>query len=53
MPTKRMFDLVVLTVILIHPVKGLVKMVATRKAGDPNDTGVMGNIVSGAVRIAS
>lgn len=53
MPTKRQFDMVILTLILFQPVKGLVKMWATRRAMDNNDNGIMGTTVSGAVRIAS
>lgn len=51
MPTKRMFDMVIITVLLAQPVKGLFRMVATRKSLDPSSP--LGQIVGGAVTIAS
>jgi hypothetical protein len=50
MPTKRMFDMIVITLILVQPVKGLIKMSVTRKTYD-NDTGPVARTVSGAARI--
>lgn len=52
-PTKRQFDMVILTLILFQPVKGLVKMWAARRTMDNNDNGIMGTTVSGSVRIAT
>lgn len=52
MPSKRTFDLIVLTTILVQPVKGLFKMWSIRKASDPN-AGVVSAVVAGATRIAS
>lgn len=51
MPTKRTFDLVVLTVILAHPVTGLFKMWATRKMAD--NSGSATKTVAGAVNIVT
>lgn len=50
MPTKRQFDMVVLIVLLVQPVKGLFKMVATRRAADDNG---LSSVIGGAARIAS
>ena len=51
MPTKRMFDLVIITGLLMQPVKGLFKMALTRKALDTNDNGIGGTVLAGAGRI--
>lgn len=48
MPTKRMFDMVVLTALLIQPVKGLVKLWAARHS---THDGIDG-IVADAVQVA-
>lgn len=50
MPTKRTFDLIVITTIFLHPVVGLAKMWATRKVAVDN-TGPVTNTVAGAARI--
>lgn len=52
MPTKRMFDLVVLSVVLMHPVTGLFRMWATRKAASTDDS-PLANVAAGAVKIWS
>lgn len=52
MPTKRMFDLVVITGLLMQPVKGLFKMWASRKVQDEN-SGDLSRVVAGAVRVVS
>jgi hypothetical protein len=51
MPTRRTFDLVVLTTIFLHPVLGLYKMWATRKATQA-DT-VLGSVAGGTLRIVA
>lgn len=42
--------MVVLTILLVQPVKGLVKMVAARRSADDN-AGPVSQIMSGAARI--
>jgi hypothetical protein len=42
MPTKRVFDLIVLSSLLLHPAVGLLKMSARRWSLESN--GVAGNI---------
>lgn len=49
MPTRRVFDLVVLTTLLLHPAVGLVRMASRRWSNDSN--GVMGT-VGDAVQVA-
>ena len=43
MPTKRIFDLTVLTVILLHPAVGLLRMSARRWKREASDS-VLGTI---------
>lgn len=52
MPTKRIFDLVILTVLLSKPVFGLVHMVATRRAIDPDQSPLTATL-AGAAKLAS
>ena len=49
MPTKRIFDLTLLTVLLAKPAFGIVKMAARRWTQESD--GVMGT-VGGAVKVA-
>ena len=49
MPTKRIFDLVVLTTLLLHPAVGLVRISSRRWSRDSD--GVMG-VVGDAVQVA-
>ena len=49
MPTKRIFDLVVLTTLLLHPAVGLVRINARRWSRE--STGPMGT-VGDAVQVA-
>lgn len=50
MPTRRQFDMVIVTLILFHPVKGLINMVAARHAND-SDASPLEKSVAGATRI--
>jgi len=43
MPTKRIFDLVVLSSLLLHPAVGLVKMSARRWASESGAKSVLGD----------
>lgn len=52
MPTKRQFDMVVITVILMHPVTALFKMWGARKLSVDN-SGPVANIVAGATNLAA
>lgn len=49
MPTRRIFDLTLLTILLAHPAVGLVKLAARRWTQESN--GAM-NTVGGAVKVA-
>ena len=51
MPTKRVFDMVVLTVILLHPAVGLLRMSARRwsRENDGTPLGVVGRAVEVAL----
>ena len=49
MPTKRIFDLVVLTTLLLHPAVGLLRVSARRWSQDSD--GVLGTVGS-AVEVA-
>ena len=52
MPTRRTFDLVVITTIFLHPVVGLFKMWAARKIAVDN-SGPIGTLAGGAMRIVA
>lgn len=52
MPTKRMFDMTVLVVLLAHPVLGLAKMWAARVSSD-TDASPLSRVAAGATRIVS
>ncbi len=49
MPTKRTFDVVVITVILLHPAVGLLRMAARRWSNESN--GALG-LVGDTVKVA-
>lgn len=52
MPTKRQFDMVVLTIILVHPVTSLFKMWSARKLAVDN-TGPAATVIAGATRLVA
>lgn len=52
MPTKRTFDLIVLTVLFTHGALGLAKIWAGRISADPNEDAIK-NTVAGAVSVVA
>lgn len=52
MPTKRQFDMVILSIILVHPVVGLFKMWSARKLA-VDDSGPVATVIAGATRIVA
>lgn len=52
MPTKRMFDMTVLTVLALQPIMGLAKMWATRVSSDTNASSIS-RLAAGATRIVT
>lgn len=52
MPTKRQFDLVVLTVVLMHPVVGLFRMWATRRAANADESALTATL-AGATKLVA
>lgn len=52
MPTKRTFDLIIITGLLLHAALALPKMWAARKAGEGND-GFVDNAASAVIGVVS
>ena len=50
MPTKRIFDVVVITVLLLHPAVGLLRMSGRRWNQEKPDTPL--GVIGGAVEVA-
>jgi hypothetical protein len=50
MPTKRTFDLIIITVLLVHPAVGLLRMSARRwNAENEGPLGIVGGAVEAAL----
>jgi hypothetical protein len=52
MPTKRTFDLIIMTGLLLHAAMALPKMWAVRKASE-NDSGFVDNAASAVIGVVS